>query len=112
MSKQFYFMQLCLALVRRLNIKTVLFQVIQFSISTHFSSIWPIDKTILGATTPGFSGLESDGNEGVICIPESSSIMEPHHQIILYHIHDTRWGVLPVCKDAFGVFYIPANWTR
>ena len=28
----------------QLNIKTVLFQVIQFSISTQFISIWPIDK--------------------------------------------------------------------
>ena len=32
--------------------KTVLFQVIQFSISTQFGSIWPIDKTLSRATTP------------------------------------------------------------
>ena len=54
--------------------KTVLFQVIQFSISTHFSSIWPIDKTLSDATTLGQSGLGSNGNEGVLYIPQSSSI--------------------------------------
>ena len=53
MWKQFYFKQICLALVRSLNVKTVLFQVIQFSISTQFSSIWPIDRSLSGATTLG-----------------------------------------------------------
>ena len=39
-------------------------------------SIWPIDKTLSGATTPGQSGPGSDGNKGVHCIPQSSSITE------------------------------------
>ena len=39
-----------------LYIQTVLFQTIQFSISTLFSSIWLIDRTLSGATTPGQSG--------------------------------------------------------
>ena len=39
----------------QLNIKTVLFQTIQFSISTQFNSIWSIDRTLSGATTPGQS---------------------------------------------------------
>ena len=56
MSKQFYF------------------QVIQFSINTQFSSIWPIDRTLSDATTLGQSGPGSDSNEGVLCIPQSSSI--------------------------------------
>ena len=43
--------------------KTVLFQIIQFSISTQFSSIWPIDKTLSSSTTPGQSGPGSDGIE-------------------------------------------------
>ena len=52
--------------------KTVLLQTIQFStqkqfyfkqfsISTHFSSIWPIDMTLSGATTPAQSGPGSFG---------------------------------------------------
>ena len=53
----------------KLNIKTVLFQAIQFSISTQFSSIWPIDRILSGATTLGQSGPGSYGNEGVFPIP-------------------------------------------
>ena len=39
-----------------------------------FSSIGPIDKALLGATTPDQSGPGSDGNEGVLRIPQSFSI--------------------------------------
>ena len=42
--------------------------------SQMISSIWPIDWTISGTTTPGQSGPGSDGNEGVRRIPQSSSI--------------------------------------
>ena len=51
LSKQFNFKQ------SSLNIKTLSFQ------TTQFSSILPIDRTLPGATTPGQSGPESDGNE-------------------------------------------------
>ena len=54
--------------------KTVLFQAIKFSTSTQFSSIWPIDKTLSGATTPGQNWPGSNGNKGVLRIPQSSSI--------------------------------------
>ena len=56
--------------------KTVLFQVIQFSISTQFSSISPIDRTLSGATTTGQSGPGSAGYEGLFRIPQSSSSSE------------------------------------
>ena len=36
--------------------------------------MWPIDRTLSSATTPGQSGPESDGNKRVLCIPQSSSI--------------------------------------
>ena len=49
--------------------ETVLFQTIQFSISTQFSSIWPIDRTQSSATTLGQSGPGSNGNKGVLHIP-------------------------------------------
>ena len=74
MSKQFYVKQFSLALVRSLYIETILFQVVHFSIITHFSSIWLIDRTQSGATTPGQSGAGSNGNERVLCIFQSSSI--------------------------------------
>ena len=55
--KQLYFQPFSLAQVHFLvytqsNIKTILFQTIQSSISTEFSSFWPIDKTLSGATSP------------------------------------------------------------
>ena len=49
--------------------ETVLIQTIQFSINTQFSSIWPINKALPGATVPDQRGPESDGNEGVLHIP-------------------------------------------
>ena len=58
----------------QVDVKTVLFQVIKFSISTQFSSIWHIDRTLSATITPGQSGPGSDGNEWVLYIPQSSSI--------------------------------------
>ena len=38
--------------------------------------------------------------------PKSPLLLEPHHQIVYCHIQNTRRGwVLPLCKDAVGVFY-------
>ena len=34
----------------------------------------PIDRTLSGATTPGQGGPGSNGNEGVLHIPQSSDI--------------------------------------
>ena len=92
-----------------LDIKTVLFQTIQFNISTQFSSICPIDRTLSGATTPGQSELGSDGNKEVLHIPQSSRITEPYHQIILCHIRTLIGGVLPLCRGAVSVFYRPSQ---
>ena len=59
----------------QLNDQTILFLTIQFSISYSFapSSIWPIDRTLLGATTPGQSRPWSDSNEEILCFLQSSS---------------------------------------
>ena len=38
------------------------------------TSIRLIDKTLLGAATPGQSGPASDGNKEVFCVPQSFSI--------------------------------------
>ena len=58
----------------KINVKTVLFQTIKFSIGTQFSSFWPKDRTLSGATSPGLSGPGNDGIKGVLQIPQSSSI--------------------------------------
>ena len=38
------------------------------------SSICPLDRTLSGATTPGQSGPGSNGNEGLLRIPQSYNI--------------------------------------
>ena len=79
--------------------KTVLPQTIQFSISTQLSSIWPIDRTLSGATTLGQSGPGGEGNEEVLRIPQSSSITgaTPSDCLVSYP------------GDTLGGFYISAE---
>ena len=62
---------------------------IQFSISTQFSSIWPIDRTLSSATTLSQNEPESNGNEKVLHIPQSSSITEasPSDCLVSYLVH-------------------------
>ena len=84
--------------------KTVLFQTIQFGISTQFNSIWPIDRTLKRATTPGQSEPWSDGNEGVLRIPQSSSITGTSlSNYLVSNIQDTRWcgggGLTPLQRS-------------
>ena len=66
-----------------LYIQIVLFQTILFSIRMQFSSIWPIDRALSGL---GQSGPGSDGNKGVLCIPQSSSItgVSPLDSLVSY----------------------------
>ena len=83
--------------------KTVIFQTIQFNISTQFSSIWPIDKTLSGATTPGQSGYGSDDNEAILRIPQIT--------IRLFSVvSKTLVGeTLPLFRVAVSVFYSPSQ---
>ena len=88
----------------QLNVKTVLFQIIQFSISMQFSSIWPFDRTLSSATTPGQSGPGSDGNERVFRIPQSSCITGTSLSDRLVSV-----GGGPLCRGVVSVFYIPSQ---
>ena len=56
------------------------------------SSIWLIDRTLSGATTSSQSGPGSNDNEGVLCIPKSSSITEasPSDCLMSYTGHSLR----------------------
>ena len=47
--------------------------------------------------------------KGYSTFPKAPEVLEPHHQIVLCHIQDTRWwGVLPLCRGAVGIFYSPS----
>ena len=56
------------------------------------SSIWPIDRTLSGNTIPGQSRPENNGNEGVHCIRQNSSITEtsPSDCLVSYPGHSLR----------------------
>ena len=76
-----------------LNVKTVLFQTIPFS------SIWSIDRTLSGATTPGQSEPGCEGNKGVLRILESFSITGtlPSDCLTSYPGH-SWWGSLTLLQ--------------
>ena len=87
------------------------------------SSIWPIDRTLSGATTLGQSGPGSDGNKRVVRIPQSSSITGALQSDFLVSYPGyllAGGGVLPLCRDTdwAGLFnaksckyiYITCKW--
>ena len=78
--------------------KTALFQTKQFNISTQFSSIWPIDRTLSDATTPGQSGPGINSDEGVLRISQSSNITETSLSDYLVSYPDTHWGSLTLLR--------------
>ena len=55
-------------------------------------SIWPIDRTLTGTTTLGQSEPESNGNEEVLCIPQSSSITGTSTSDCLVPYRGHSWG--------------------
>ena len=117
-----------------INVKTVLFQTVlsqtvQFSISIQFqyqkhfyfkqfglayvhSSIL-LDRTLIGATIPGQSGPESDGNERVLRIPQSSSLTEasPSDCFVSYPGHSLGESY-PSTETQSVYSAVPADWDR
>ena len=63
-------------------------------------------QTHSDATTQGLSGPGSDGSEGVLHIPQSSSITgtSPSDCLVSYSGHLLE-GVLTLYRDAVSVFY-------
>ena len=75
---------------------TIQFQTVQFNISTQITCIWPIVRTLSGVTTPSQSGPGSDGNKGVLHIPQSSFINgASSSDCLVTYNQDTHWGSLP-----------------
>ena len=111
MKKQFYFKQFSWAQVRSLNVQAVLFQTIQFSISTQFSSIWPIDRTRSGANTLGQCGPRSKCSKGVLCIHQSTSITgtSPSDCLVSYPDHSFRESY-PSAEKQSVYSIAPADW--
>ena len=70
-----------------------------------------IDRALSGASTPGHSGPGSDGNEGVLRIPQSSSIVgtSPSDCLVLYPGH-SLWGSYPSAEKQSVYSTATANW--
>ena len=73
------------------------------------SSIWPIDRTLSGATTPGQSGPGSDDNEWVIYIPQSSNIKQflifklfASFSETIHKLDFTIWRLMVIYKSIFS----------
>ena len=66
----------------------------------------PYIGPLSASTTPDQNGPERDGNEGVLSIPQNSSITwtSPSDYLLLYTGHSLWGGVLPLCRGAVGVF--------
>ena len=98
-----------------------LFLTTQFSLCHLFAlnlkmsigSIWPIDRILSGATTSIQSEPGSNGNEGVLPIPQSSNITGalPSDCLASYpgHLFCGGGGILPLCRDTARVFYSPSQ---
>ena len=129
MSKeQLYSKQFSLTCVRSSNIITVLFQAIRFNISLiwfgfmanqPFLYIWTvIFQTILfsiSTQTMGQSGHGSNGNQGVLCIPESSSNTRtsPSDCFVSYPGHSLgRKGSYPSTEVQSVYSTAPAEWAK
>ena len=72
------------------------------------TSIWPIDRTLSSATTQDQSGPESNGNEGVLHIPQNFTDKSLAIRWFNFISRALVGGVLPLCRDAVGVFYSPS----
>ena len=76
------------------------------------SSISPIDRALSGATTPSQSGPGSDGNEGELRIPQSSSIAEISlSDCLVSYMQDNLWrGSYPSAEKQSVYSTAPADW--
>ena len=97
----------------QLNDQTDLFQTIQFGICHLFALSLNVKQfysthrysTLSDVTNPDQSGPGSDGNEGVLCIPQCSGITgsSPFDYLVPYPGHSFG-GILSLCRDAVYVF--------
>ena len=87
--------------------KIVLFQTIQFSISTQYSSIWLIGRTLLSATTMGQT-WEQWQWKGTLHSPKHQHYWSPTIRFFSVISRTFVVGVLLFCRDAVGVFCSPS----
>ena len=74
----------------------------------------PLIGALSGSTTPGQSGPGSDGNEGVLRIPQSCSIAGTSPSDCLVSYQDTRCGggSYPSAEKQSVYSTAPADWAN
>ena len=75
-----------------------------------YSYIWPSGGSLSRATTSGQGGPGSDGNEGVLRIPQSPSTTgtSPSDCLVSYAGHSLN-GAFALCREVVGVSYSPSR---
>ena len=95
----------------QLNVKTVLFQTIQVIISTQFSSVWPIGRTLSGATTLDHVHLGVMAMKRYSAIPQTPALLEPHNQICLVSYPEHPLGESYLSAEMRSVYSAaPVDW--
>ena len=75
------------------------------------SPFWPIDRTLSGATTLGHSGSGSNGNEGVLHIPQSITKAASSDSLVSYPGHSLGESY-PSAEMQSVYFTAPINWAK
>ena len=70
-------------------------------------SIGLIDRTLSGTTTQGQSGPGNNVNDEVFHIPQISKARTLPSDGLMSYLGHSLGGVLPLYRDAVGVFYSP-----
>ena len=71
--------------------------------------MWPIDRTLLDATTLGQSEPGRINNEEVLPISQISSITWAPLSDFVSYSSALVVGILPLCRDTDGVFNSPSQ---
>ena len=75
------------------------------------SSIWPIDRTLSSALTPGQSEPGNNGNERVLHIPQSSKTgASPSDCLVSYPRHLLEEGFYPTVEIGLGQITEVKQW--
>ena len=72
-------------------------------------SIWPIDRTLSGATTPGWSGPGNNGNEVVLLIPQIFKAGVTPTDSLMSYLEHSLVMVLPLCREVVDVFILMSS---
>ena len=75
------------------------------------SSIWSIEGTLIGTTTLGQRRSGSNGNEGVLHIPQNSKTGASQWEDLMLHPgHSLEGeGVLSLCRNAVDIISNPSR---